>query len=144
MKKSLTKGLVLSLVIGTMVVLSACGAKAPAAEEEGKTGGERAPVVVPEGEPEITMTGSTVAAFGPMDGVLDLYEEGTAILTVNYANRVTELQGSWEKKDDTAISITIEENTYDVKKADDGSFAFEYKTFDGKGEAVIPFTTAVK
>lgn len=141
MKKTMKKGWVLSLILGTMLVVGACGAKAPAEESEAASGGERPPVVVPEGEPELTFTGSTVAAFGPMAAVLDCYEEGTVILNVDYASRESQLQGTWEKKDGGA-SITIEDATYEVEEAADGSMAFEYKTFDGKGEAVIPFTTA--
>ncbi|MFC4319903.1 hypothetical protein [Litchfieldia salsa] len=141
---------VLMVVLSLVLALAACGgdsAKESSAKEssEGSKSSEKKEVVVPEGEAEIVFTGGTSAAFGQMDATLDLYDGGTAILTTAYAKRETVFDGSWSMSEDqNTISLNINDNdgtSWEAVKGDDGTYAFEYKTFDGKGEAVIPFTT---
>jgi ABC-type glycerol-3-phosphate transport system substrate-binding protein len=139
---------VLMVVLGLVLALAACGGGSAKESSGSSKSSEEKEVVVPEGEPEIVFTGEAVAEYGLMEPTLDLYEDGTVIMTIKYGGKDNVYDGSWSmSKDQSTISLDLndrEGSSWEVVKGDDGSYAFEYKTFDGKGEAVIPLTTNPK
>lgn len=110
--------------------------------EEGQEEGQEQEVVIPDEDPTLQFTGFTNAAYGGMDSTVSLYENDIAIMHINYASRDRYFQGSWTKDDETsAITLIIEETEIEMNEAEDGSYSFDYPTFDGKDEVVIPFST---
>ncbi|RKL65526.1 hypothetical protein CR203_20210 [Salipaludibacillus neizhouensis] len=144
---------VLMVVLSLVLVLAACGGESAnesangSANEsnENSNSSEEKEIVVPEGEPEIVFTGKGVAEYGLMEPTLDLYDDGTVIGTVLYAKRETVFDGSWSmSEDESTISLDLNDRdstSWEVVKGDDGFYAFEYKTFDGKKDVVITLTT---
>jgi ABC-type oligopeptide transport system substrate-binding subunit len=136
---------VLMVVLSLVLALAACGGESAKESSGSSKSSEKKEIVVPEGEPEIVFTGGTSAAFGPMQATLDSYDDGTVIMTVIYASRESVIDGSWSmSEDESTISLNLNDEqgtSWEAVKGDDGFYAFEYTTFDGKGEAVIPFTT---
>ncbi|MBU7591098.1 hypothetical protein [Metabacillus halosaccharovorans] len=145
----------LMVVVSLVLALAACGGgsaneSSGSAKEssEGSKSSEEKEIVVPEGEPEMVFTGSIVAEYGQMETTVDLYDDGAVIATIEYASRETLYDGSWSmSEDESTISIDLndkEGTSWEAIKGDDGFYAFEYKTFDGKNDAVIPLTTNPK
>ena len=149
--KKISKSVGLTMVILNLVLsMAACNSNQGTKESsEGSKSSEATTIVVPEGEPKVVFDGYGSAAFGPMEITLDLYEGGVLIFTSTYAKRETIFDGTWSmSEDEKSITVNINERekttTWEAPKGDDGFYTFDYKTFDGKGEAVIAFTTEVK
>lgn len=140
--------LVVVLMFSLVLSLAACSGESASEESEETSKSEEA-VVVPEGEPVIVLEGYGTAAFGPMESTINLYEGDKLTFTTLYANRETVFDGTWSISDDEAtITININEReettTWEAKKGGDGFYTFDYTTFDGKGEAVVSYTSDVK
>ncbi len=138
----------LMVVLSLVLALAACGGGNAKESSGSSESSEEKEIVVPEGEAEIVFTGKTVAEYGLMEPTLDLYDDGTAIMTIKYASKDNVFDGSWSMSEDqSTISLDLndrEGSSWEVVKGDDGFYAFEYKTFDGKNDAVIPLTTNPK